>query len=504
MKFAPLAAFFAAFVCLPAAAADPAFDAFMGRVVGNQTTVTFGSGGTPMATSSAHLGTPAVGNMHIGSSGSSMLMQGRSQMPIPGTARTLPIDVKVPMSGRNFAKALTAAGRIAWPIGVIITSGEIFDYLNSEGFVDIKNTPNGIIARKLNQYYGFEYALPDVNIWYSSPLDACKKFFTPVPQPDGTGYLSANYSINTTGSGANAEHQCVIGVTYKPNTYTDSFYLPGRFTTPIRKKSTTGGNISDPISQAEIEDKIASNSGWPTSAARALASALATPGVTPKFDNPTVTGPATLPGEKTTTSETVKLIPGTTTIAAPGTTTPTQPGTKTTVKQEAAKATYAGNTVTTNTSVTNTTVTITNNVTNETTVEGDKIEETENKDPPKEKEETITCGLPDTPKCQIDELDTPAPKEDTAKDDVEAKAKPLDDFIKNPEAVLPQLPTINWAFQLPSGCAPIALPAFDPWLQEIDVCSFQPLFHDVMSFVWIIGGLFGAISIFWRNTFAQG
>ena len=131
MKFAPLAALIAAFVCLPAAAADPAFDAFMGRVVGNQTTVTFGSGGTPMVTSSAHLGTPAVGNMHIGSSGSNMLMQGRSQMPIPGSAKTLPIDVKVPMSGRNFAKVLTAAGRVAWPIGVIMTAGELYDYFRT-------------------------------------------------------------------------------------------------------------------------------------------------------------------------------------------------------------------------------------------------------------------------------------------------------------------------------------------------------------------------------------
>ncbi|EKD78668.1 MAG: hypothetical protein ACD_41C00301G0003 [uncultured bacterium] len=115
-----------------------------------------------------------------------------------------------------------------------------------------------------------------------------------------------------------------------------------------------------------------------------------------------------------------------------------------------------------------------------------------------------TCGLPGEPACKIDETGTPEAKTDTGEADAKKALKPLEDFAANPSAVLPTLPTINWAFTLPSGCAPIALPAFDPWLQEIDVCSFQPMFHDLMTVIWVMGGLFGAIGTFWRNTFSQG
>lgn len=115
-----------------------------------------------------------------------------------------------------------------------------------------------------------------------------------------------------------------------------------------------------------------------------------------------------------------------------------------------------------------------------------------------------SCGLPGAPACKIDETGTPEAKSDTAEADAKKAIKPLEDFVANPTSALPTLPTINWAFTLPSGCAPIALPAFEPWLQQIDVCAFQPMFHDLMSFVWVMGGIFGAIGTFWRNTFSQG
>lgn len=118
-------------------------------------------------------------------------------------------------------------------------------------------------------------------------------------------------------------------------------------------------------------------------------------------------------------------------------------------------------------------------------------------------EKVITCGLPDTPACKIDEKGTPEPVKDTAQQDAKDAHKPLDDFLKDPKAMLPAFPTINWTFRLPSGCAPIALPAFAPFLQQIDVCQFQPMFHDIMSIIWVGGALFGAIGTFWRNVFAK-
>ncbi len=208
-----------------------------------------------------------------------------------------------------------------------------------------------------------------------------------------------------------------------------------------------------------------------------------------------VTGPATAPGEKTSTTEQVKLIPGTTTVAPPGTSV-TEPGTKVTTSDTSQKLSYKDN-VMTATSVVNNTTNITNNVTNQTINEGDKITESE-------QPEIKVCGLPGTPACKIDEAGTPKEKEDTAEQDAKTAIRPLDDFIKSPSSVLPELPKINWAFTLPSGCSPIALPAFEPWLQQIDVCQFQPIFHDIMGFVWVMGGIFGAIGTFWRNTFSQG
>lgn len=118
-------------------------------------------------------------------------------------------------------------------------------------------------------------------------------------------------------------------------------------------------------------------------------------------------------------------------------------------------------------------------------------------------EKTITCGLPDTPKCAIEEKGTPEPKDFEEKKAVDDLFKPLKDFATDPKSKLPELPSLNWAFSLPSGCTAIKLPAFEPYLQNIDICQFLPMFHDVMGIVWIIGGLFGAIGMFWRNTFSQ-
>lgn len=114
-----------------------------------------------------------------------------------------------------------------------------------------------------------------------------------------------------------------------------------------------------------------------------------------------------------------------------------------------------------------------------------------------------TCGLPNTPACKINEDGTPEAQQDTHKQDVDNALSDLNKLASNPASFWPTLPEIRWDFALPTGCAAIAIPAFEPWLQEIDVCQFQPIFHDIMSAVWVLGGLFGAISIFWRSTFAK-
>lgn len=484
-----------------AVAADRQFDAFMGRVVGNQTTVTFGGGGQPMITSSSHLGTPnTVGNMATYAGASGAGIEGRSNMPVAGTGKTVPVDVKAPISKANFGKALMFAGKIAWPIGVALQAGDIYDFLTDNGLKNVKNSGAGITAQvpelgaTLSDGYRYDYR----NNYYYSPSAACNSYIAYV----GPGNPNNSYSVSDIIIGASSI-RCVISASSAGGTWTDNVDM-GKSSSGCSSGNyvVNGSCTPNPpmrtLAEQEIIDKIAQESGWPTSSARALAEALRVPGVAPAVvtETPNIVGPFAVPGEKTTTAEPVKLIPGTTTVAPPGTAV-TDSGTRTISSQSTNNITYNQNTATTSTSTTSTT-NITNNVTNQTINEGDTITETE------EKPDIEFCGLPGTPPCKIDETGTPEAKQDTSEADAKKAYKPLEDFVANPTSALPTFPTINWAFTLPSGCAPIALPAFEPWLQEIDVCAFQPMFHDLMSFVWVLGGIFGAIGTFWRNTFSQG
>lgn len=494
MKLAPLAALVAAFLCVPAVAQI--------KVIANPNnthTITFPNGtpGGSNNTFTIHnpyngaVPTSAAGsvpqNQRVGGFGvvktspNTMHIVGYGDVPIRNSPKKVPgVEVKALVPKAAFAKALTLGAKVLWPVGVLMAAGDIYDLINQvdPSIVDLQSNGNAIHGYRDKD--GKSWVNPGNVPGFATPMAACVSYYGAAPAPGGTvSAVLQPGGMNAWCMGDGGGIQAVV-------------------------TAIAGPGSRELVTQQDIEDLVTANTtGWPSAAARALASALNAPGVGVQTEPLTVTGPATVPGEKTTTTETVKLNPGTNTIASPGTS-PTDTGTKTTTKQDNTKVTYNNNTVTTNSTVNNTTTTITNNVTNVTTTEGTKTEETENKDPPKEQEEIVTCGLPGKPKCQIDELNTKPEVEDTAKEDVEAKTKPLDDFLKNPESALPTLPTINWAFQLPSGCSPIALPAFEPWLQQIDVCAFQPLFHDVMSIVWVIGGLFGAIGIFWRNTFSQG
>ncbi len=115
--------------------------------------------------------------------------------------------------------------------------------------------------------------------------------------------------------------------------------------------------------------------------------------------------------------------------------------------------------------------------------------------------EVITCGLPGRPPCKIDETGTPEPDQINEQDDVEEAARPILDAIADIGDYV--FPDIAWTFALPTGCGPIPVPGFGDWFGEgIDICPFQPTFHAIMSVVWILGGLFGSIGLFWRDQLA--
>lgn len=137
------------------------------------------------------------------------------------------------------------------------------------------------------------------------------------------------------------------------------------------------------LTQQQLEDRIADKSGWPSSSrlADAFKDALKTGEVvvaTPQA----LTGPATSPGTKTSTTT------GSGTSATTTTNTTTN------------NYNYTGPTVT----VTSTSVSqVTNNLNQPVGSPTVTITEPETK-PPAEK--VITCGLPDTPACKIDETGT--------------------------------------------------------------------------------------------------
>ena len=476
-------------------AADRKFDAFMGRVVGNQTTVSFAGNGTPLITSSAGLGTPALGNMGLSRSGSGVVVSGNVAAPVPGTSKTVPVIARAPITRGAFIRGIgLAAANPLVGIGLAIAAPSLADWLLLGGTkINPSATSQDDAFLRKETYFNEngEYQIID------GMTGAHKGWTRSLSSAIGSSIGDKNAYWATLGNPAYpltlgacdiAASRCYVHFASGGGQYESASY---------RSAPSQGANWL-PASMDDVAEYFDTPEA-PSLTPQVVYDAVEKAGINPfGVSEPavTVTGPSSVPGEKTTTSEPVKLIPGTTTVAPPGTAV-TEPGTKTTVKDSNTKLDYSGADIKAGTSVV-TNTTITNNITNQTINEGDTITETE------EQPEIEVCGLPGTPACKIDETGTPEAKEDTAEADAKKALKPLDDLIANPQSALPTLPTINWAFTLPSGCAPIALPAFDPWLQEIDVCAFQPMFHDIMTFVWVLGGIFGAIGTFWRNTFSQG
>lgn len=118
-------------------------------------------------------------------------------------------------------------------------------------------------------------------------------------------------------------------------------------------------------------------------------------------------------------------------------------------------------------------------------------------------EDPITCGLPWTPPCKIDERGTAEADADTSQADAQSLFAPLTSCFQNLAGCLPELPSVSWTFALPSSCSVIPVPAFAdiaPSLAALDVCQFQPVFHDVMAMVWALAGLVGAIRLVFSDA----
>ena len=116
---------------------------------------------------------------------------------------------------------------------------------------------------------------------------------------------------------------------------------------------------------------------------------------------------------------------------------------------------------------------------------------------PDDGKEQAACGAPGQPKCSINEAGTPDGKSafdsantglDQNKDGWLAEISKVKDLTA---------PGWTWTFQLPSGCTPLDVPAFN---LSLDVCRFQPIIHDIMSMLWAIATVMGCALMVFNAT----
>jgi len=97
-------------------------------------------------------------------------------------------------------------------------------------------------------------------------------------------------------------------------------------------------------------------------------------------------------------------------------------------------------------------------------------------------EPSITCGLPGTPPCKIDETGTPGFDDPFESDPKESWFRPLLDLFQDPDTADTSW---SWSFALPTGCTPITVGPFAGQSVEVNLCTYQPMIHDLMSLVWV-------------------
>ena len=325
------------------------------------------------------------------------------RLPI-GTGADVTSSVKIPK--RNIARGLIRAAKVVGGPGGLV-AGLALEALIDYGLKNVSVGSDGrLIGRRESDAY---YPQSDGYLWrqnytftggYYGPEAACVGLTPEGPEnwkfqqivdfgPDlkACRYVKPDGNVNQPFSVIRvAPSDC------KPGYYVD-------------KGVCTGTKPLSEMSEQEVEDWIASRDGWPTSSSVALAEMLKYPDTRRIIqDYPSngveINGPASVKGKSTTSTESVQLVPGTTTVAPPGTTTANQQSTKTTTTTATHPITYSGSSVSHST-VNNTTTNITNNTTNVTTTES-KTEEVKD-----DKEPDQCQKYPDTIGCKEVEFDTP-------------------------------------------------------------------------------------------------
>lgn len=466
---------------------DPRFGAFMQTVSGNSTTVKFGGGGVPVATSSAPLGTPSVQAMGFTRTAEGVFMESNGFARVPGSTSTVPISTKLKLSSAVIGKTLAKAA-LAYTLW---QGGSALYDIWADASLSVDAGGVGESSPTV------PYTVSNGYLWSTAGYTGYTKDSACMAL--ASFYGKTNYTFGT----YNGQQTCVVNGTGFYITQGAVSNCPSGYYVTVsgnQCSSTVPGGMTY-LTEQQIADRISQLSGWPDSTiAGAMADALKLPGIQP------VIAPDIEAQPETQTQVQIQGAPNGATVGDPvttettttnpdGTTSTTTKTTTTTVTPDGNKLVKTQDTVTTVTvkdaqgnPISTTTTTTTTPQTPTTAAEGEDLE----------------CGLPDTPACRIDETGTPetVPELEDPQQQADDVYKPLADIVEDPESFWPELPEFNWSFQLPTGCGILNVPAFEPFLTGIDVCQFQPIFHDIMSVVWVMGGLFGAIGLFWRNTMA--
>ncbi|ABM32979.1 hypothetical protein QRO08_09985 [Paracidovorax citrulli] len=357
-----------------------AWDAFMGRVVGNQTTVTFGTGGQPLVTSSAGLGNPAIGNMAVSRSAAGLSVAGNVRVPLGDTGRAVGAVARAPIARAAFLRGLGAvASSYPAAMALAVAAPAIIDWLGAGGVsinpneADYPGRP--FLVPKEREADGWDYRLSNSNSpWFPTKSKACQWWADESNKNPGnprvTSSIGGSYCVNTSSYGSDYKQW-------------------------ERRASSSTTVEMMPASLDDIAPYMdAPDAPWPTP--QAVEQAVTKAGIDPfgaQEPEVKVSGPDTVPGAKSQTSTQVRVHPGTTTEVAPGTTTETQPATKTVTSQTNHKVTYNNNVVNYTTNVNNTT-TITNNVTGQTDTTTDSTDHEDDAKPEEPATDTPLGPLP--------------------------------------------------------------------------------------------------------------
>lgn len=336
--------------------------------------ITQNAGWTPSTVSNNPSGPPSIKGQHTGTIG--------------GKPLVIDVDAKVVPSS---AKAgLLKAMKLAPVVGNIINAVELTKWAaDTIGVKQLEVKPDGSAIQYVDSLSCTFDAQPGTN--------NCFKF-----SPFGPGGTTLSGPFMSLQSACQSE----VGLYYYAGyTTTASVVAPWQGQTayclatltnssgssyqalhhPAQHSDGTGVTVTQatPLTQQQLADKIALESGWPASSSAAISKALTYPDVQIATETPVISGPTSITGASTGSTTTVTNPDGTTL-------------TKTETKTPTYNITYAGDSYSyTTTNVTNSTTT--NNTTNETTTTT-TTETTE--DPCKLNPNSLACstyGSPDSP-----------------------------------------------------------------------------------------------------------